>query len=286
MNRDRTNEKKINNYRTVTEIVDAENSFQKQFDVSSLTYQNEAYLRKMSTRQLYLMVAKYYVEVIKELNIPDIKVLFGSNVMTDKIFSLVYYSLAFVNNQMVPHNVQFVDMKFVQVKDRKMSIPTDPIIFYKSLDSEDQTITCYVDTVNMLRILEKPIDVETKFEIDDTRTEVFKLMDRIKSVEKKQTEQYCINTLLYRDNEKAPEMNEVYVTPFVTLLIIFSNAYLGLFKLMRSDFQQYYNFLLNHESLIKERSIPNINNLITGHFTFKITEEVENKTTKGGITFK
>nr|QNN89555.1 ODV-e27 [Pieris brassicae granulovirus] len=221
MNRSRTDEAKIENYRTVTEIVDSDSLYQKEFDVTDLEHKNEAYLRKMNKRQLYLMVAKYYVEVIRQLDIPDLRVLFSSGSLTDKMFSFVYYSLAFVNNQMLPHNMQFIDMKFNKIEDRKMSIPTDPIVFYKSLDSDDQTITCYVDSANILRILEKPIDVDTKFEPDDTRTEMFKLIDRIKTMEQRQSQQFCTNKIMYIDNETAPNLNEIYVTPFVTLLILF-----------------------------------------------------------------
>ncbi|AAQ21683.1 odv-ec27 [Cryptophlebia leucotreta granulovirus] len=286
MNRLRTDERKIENYRTVTEIVDAENSYKKEFDVTDLVYQNEAYLRKISKRELYLMISKYYVEVVRELNLPEMRILFSSKTMLEKVFSFVYYSLAFVNNQMVPHSVKFVDMKFVDVRDRSMSIPTEPIIFYKSLQSEDSTITCFIDTANILRILEKPVDVTTKFEMDDGKSQIFKMLDKIKNVEKKQMTQRVAVFPFVETMELAPKMNEAYVTQFVTLLILFSNAYLGLFKLMRSDFQQYYNYLLNHESLMKEQSLPNINNLILGHFSFGIDTNENNKRNNGGLIFK
>ncbi|ABC61211.1 ODV-E27 [Choristoneura occidentalis granulovirus] len=283
MNRLRTDENKVDSYRTVTEIVDSENFYKKEFDVTDLEYKNEAYLQKNKKRQLFLMVAKYFVEVVKELNIPDIRVLFDSN-ETDKIFTFVYYSLAFINNQMLPHNKQFIDIKFFRITDRKMAVATDPILFYKSLDSEDQTITCYVDTVNIHRILSKFVDVDTKFEPDDDKKEVFKLIDRIKKVEQRNLDLYCFNKIMLVDNQPTPTMDETYVTPFVTLLIIFSNAYLDLFKLLRSDFQQYYNYLLDHEGLVKERSLPNINNIITGNFSFKI-DSVEKKGSVG-LNFK
>lgn len=281
MNRSRSEEQQPDHYRTVTEIIDINNVYQKEFDITDYEYKNEAYLRKNSKRQLYLMVAKYFVEVIKELNVPDVRILFDGN-EDDKIFTFVYYSLAFVNNQMLPHNKQFIDMKFVRIIDRKMSIPTDPIVFYKSMDSDDQTITCYVDTVNIHRMLSKYVDVETKFEADDSKKEVFKLIDRIKRVEQKNVETLCFNRITFAD--QTPTMDEVYVQPFVALLIMFSNAYLGLFKLLRSDFQQYYHYLLDHEGLLKERSLPNIGNIIMGHFSFKVDGADKRQT--GSLNFK
>lgn len=288
MNRLRTDERRVENYRTVTEIVDADNSYKKEFDVSDLVYQNEAYLRKINRRELYLMVAKYYVEVVRELNLPDMRVLFGNRSMLEKVYSFVYYSLAFINNQMVPHSVKFVDMKFVDVRDRSMSIPTDPIVFYKSLHSDDSTITCFIDSANILRILEKPVDVEAKFEMDDGKSQVFKMLDKIKNVEKKQSlaTQRIIMYPFMETMEATPKMNEAYVTQFVTLLTIFSNAYLGLFKLMRSDFQQYFHYLLNHESLVREQSLPNVNNLIIGHFSFNVEAGASGKKGSGGLVFK
>ncbi|AGQ20343.1 odv-e27 [Clostera anastomosis granulovirus A] len=285
MDRSRSDEKKVDNYRTVTEIVDADNVYQKDFDVTDLVHKNVSYLNKKSKRELYLMVAKYYVEVVRELSVPDMRTLFSSSSMSDNMFSFVYYSLAFVYNQLLPHNMQFIDMKFFRVAERKMSVPTDPIVFYKSLDSDDSTITCYVDAANILRILEKPFDVDVKFETDDDKNEMFKMIDRIKMVEQKQNQQSCVNRIMFVDNQPAPNINETYVTPLVTLLILFSNAALDLFKLMRSDFQQYYHYLLNHEALVKERSIPNVTNLITGHFTFTVSGEVD-KNRKSGLVFK
>ncbi|AAP85719.1 odv-ec27 [Adoxophyes orana granulovirus] len=275
--------KNSNNFRTVTEIVDSDDLYQKDFDVSNLEYVNDSFLRKISKRQLYLMVAKYYVEVVKELDLPDLKLLFSSNNMSDKIFSFVYYSLAFVNNQLIPHDSKFVDMKFVEIKDRKMVIPTEPIVFYKSLDSEDQTITCYVDTLGIARILEKPFDVNVKFDHDDNRKELFKLIDRIKVIEKINQPLLYQNKLLYRESE--PNLNETYFTPIITLLILFSNAYMGLYKLIHSDFQQYFHFLLNYENLVKEQILPNVNNLITGHFSFRVQTETK-KNSLGGLVFK
>ncbi|AIS92088.1 ODV-E27 [Erinnyis ello granulovirus] len=283
MNRSRSNDQQPDHYRTVTEILDTDNVYQKEFDIAEYEYKNEAYLRKNSKRQLYLMVAKYFIEVVKELNVPDVRILFDSN-ENDKIFTFVYYSLAFVNNQMLPHNKQFIDMKFVRVTDRKMSIPTDPIVFYKSMDSDDQTITCFVDTVNIHRILSKYVDVESRFEPDDSKKEVFKLIDRIKRVEQKKCE--VLGRVVYVDGkqQQTPTMDEVYVQPFVALLIIFSNAYLGLFKLLRSDFQQYYHYLLDHEGLLKERSLPNIGNIIMGHFSFQV--DGADKRQGVGLNFK
>ncbi|UYE99060.1 MAG: odv-e27 [Betabaculovirus sp.] len=283
MNRSRSDDQhQPDHYRTVTEIIDTNNVYQKEFDITDYEYKNEAYLSKNSKRQLYLMVAKYFVEVIKELNIPDVRVLFDGN-EDDKIFTFVYYSLAFVNNQMLPHNKQFIDMKFVRIIDRKMSIPTDPIVFYKSMDSDDQTITCYVDTVNIHRMLSKYVDVETRFEPDDSKKEVFKLIDRIKRVEQKNVDNaLCFNRITFADY--TPTMDETYIQPFVALLIMFSNAYLGLFKLMRSDFQQYYHYLLDHEGLLKERSLPNISNIIMGHFSFKV--DGVDKRHMGSLNFK
>ncbi|QOD40051.1 odv-ec27 [Matsumuraeses phaseoli granulovirus] len=284
MNRPRAEERKIDNYRTVTEIVDADSCYEKEFDVTDLAYQNEAHLRKMNKREMFLMVAKY-IATIKDLNMPDLRTLFSSSSMVVEMFTLVYYSLAFVNNQMVPHQIKFVDMRFVEVKERKMAIPTEPIVFYKSINSEDQTITCYVDRPGILRILEKTVDVDLKFEMDDNKKDMFKLIDKIRNVEKKQTQMYCMNRLTYADNEQIPKMDEAYVTQFVTLLILFSNAYLGLFKLIRSDFQQYFQYLLNHESLVNEQSLANITNLILGNFSFKVSANGDKKTA-GGLVFK
>lgn len=283
MNRSRTDERKVDNYRTVTEIVDAESSYQREFELGDLIYKNETYLRRVSRRELYLMVGKY-IAMVRELNLPDLRVLFSSSTTVDKLFTLVYYSLAFVNNQMVPHQTQFVDMRFVEVLDRKLAIPTEPIVFYKSINSEDQTITCYVDRPGILRILEKPVDVDLKFEPDEPRSEMFKAIDRIRSVERRQP-QACVNNVLYMQ-EPAPKMDETYVTPFVALLILFSQAYLGLFRLMRSDFQQYLNFLLNHESLVKEKSLSNITNTIVGHFNFRVDAGGTEKRSGGGLVFK
>nr|UYX49718.1 ODV-E27 [Darna trima granulovirus] len=293
MNRLRTDERPVENYRTVTEIVDSENLYQKNFDVTDLPQTNEAYYQKLNKRELYTMTAHYIDQVVKQLDIPDIRILFSSNNSNDKLFSFVYYSLAFVNHQILPHTKRFIDMGFVKIEDRKMSVPTDPIVFYKTSDSskndindKSSFITCFVDAANILRILEKPVDVNMKFESDDSRTEMYKLIDKIKTVEKKHSDNNCIiNHVMFVDNEKAPHMDETYITPFITLLILFSNTYLDLFKLMRSDFSQYFRYMTDHESLIKERSLPNVNNLITGRFTFKI-EVNENNSANRGIIFK
>ncbi|AKN80744.1 ODV-E27 [Diatraea saccharalis granulovirus] len=270
----------MNRYRTVTEIVDSEDLYQKEFDVSDLIYQNEAYLRKMNRRELYLMVSKY-IASLKQLDLTDLNILFANKGNILKVFTLVYHSLAFVNNQMVPHQVHFINMKFVDVSDRKMSFPADPIVFYKNINSEDdQTITCYVDRPGILRILEKPVDVNVKFETNDNVSEIIKTVERIKTMEMKRKQPFPCTIL---SNDSSVKLNEEYVTQFVTLLILFSNAYIALFKLMRSDFHQYYNFLLDHESLLKERSLPNINNLIIGKFNFRI--EAGDKR-KEGLVFK
>nr|ANY57478.1 occlusion derived virus envelope and capsid protein 27 [Phthorimaea operculella granulovirus] len=285
MNRARTDERKVSSYRTVTEIVDSDNVYQKEFDVSDLVYQNEAYIRKMSKHEMYVNVAKYYAMVRHQHNIPDLRLLLGSNNQQEKLFTLVYYSLAFVNSQMVPHNVEFVDMQFIEVKDRKSAIPTEPIVFYKSDDEQNEIIKCFVDRPGLLRILEKPIDVTTEFENSDDKQDWLKMVDKIKNVERKKNNQrFCVNKE-YNDLPAGTNLEEPYMTQFVTLLIIFCNAYLGLFKLMRSDFTQYFAYLLNHENLIKDNSLSNLKNLLIGQFSFKVTTDTEKKST-GTLTFR
>ncbi|AMF83830.1 odv-e27 [Cnaphalocrocis medinalis granulovirus] len=290
------NDEPVENYRTVTEIVDANNAYQKDFDLTELEFKNEIFLRQTNKRKLYLMVARYYLEVVRVLNIPDMRSLFGNNTMLDKMFEFVYLSLAFVNNQVMPHCTEFMELNFVKIEERRMSVPTDPIVFYKSLHVDDNKITCYVDAANILRILEKPIDVNLKFDLDeDTNIEMFKFIDQLKVAEQKHHLQNMgcgvANRAMYADRmynqQQVPNMDEQYVTSFVTCLLLFTNAYLDLLKIKNSDFKQYYNHLLDHEGLIKERSMPNVNNIITSYFNFKINTESTKRTIKtNNLIFK
>ncbi|APO13968.1 ODV-EC27 [Plodia interpunctella granulovirus] len=271
MNRVRTEERKLDSYRTVTEIVDAEDLYQKEFDVADLVNKNEAYLRRQSKREMYLLVAKY-ITMVCELQLPDMRVLFANSNLNEKLFTLVYFSLAFMNNLMSPHSTQFIDLQFVEIKDRKMAIPAEPIVFYKSVNSDDesQIITCYVDRAGILRILEKSVDINLQFEPDDNTSEMYKLLDRIKTIEQ-------MNKPARPLAAEISKMDEHYVTQLIILMIVFTNAYLGLYKLMRTDFQQYFDYLINHESLIKDRSLSNIQNLFTSYFNFRVSGDVAKK---------
>jgi hypothetical protein len=289
MNRSRTDERRVESYRTVTEISDADSLYKKKFEVGDLVDKNEAYQREKEKREMYLMLSKY-VAMVLDLKLPDLKILFGSNSNTEHLLSLVYHSLAFVNNQMFPHSTKFVDMKFVVVTERKMAIPGEPIVFYKSInpDDQDQTVTCFVDRPGILRVLEKPVDVNLVFEESDCKTEVMsRLLDRIKQMEQRKYanpyECFVSNEFMSTLNEFNFKMEESYITQFVILLILFTNAYLGYYKLIRTDFQQYLDFLMNHESLIKENTLTNLPNLFTSKFIFSVQGEHEKKSASGLI---
>ncbi|ABQ52031.1 odv-ec27 [Spodoptera litura granulovirus] len=275
MNRQRT----VENYRTVTEITDAENVYHKKFDVSDLMDKNEAYLRETEKREMYLMISKYIAMFIDKLNVPDLKLVFSRPENVNDMLSVVYNSLAFVNNQVFPHSNSFVDMKFVIVNDRKMCIPGEPIVFYRNINvDEDQTVICYVDRPAILRILEKPVDVNIVFEEEDCKSQIMsKLLDRIKCIE----QQKCMSMpeFAYNVNKMSYKMDEGYVTQFVVLLIIFTNAYLGYYKLLRTDFTQYLEFLLNHETLERENFMTNLKNLFTSFFKFTAEAEYDKRQT-------
>ncbi|AAS82651.1 ORF87 [Agrotis segetum granulovirus] len=295
MNRTRTigreGERKVENYRTVTEITDAENSYSKRYDVSDLVNKNEAYQRQQEKREMYLMLSKY-VAMVLDLKLPDLKILFGSNGTPEAILSLVYHSLAFVNTQMFPHSTRFVDMRFIITSERKFAIPGEPIVFYRSINpDDDQTVVCFVDRPGILRVLEKPVDVNVVFEENDCKNEYMtKLFDRIKSTEHAAPvnpyERFITNEFVCNLNESNLKMDEGYITQFVILLILFTNAYIGYYKLVRTDFRQYFDFLLNHESLIRDQSaLPNLCNLFTSKFSFSVQGE-EGKKPSSGLIFK
>lgn len=276
----RTEEERPQSYRTVTEIFDADDLYQKDFDVSDLQNKNEAYIRDKEKKEMNVIVAQY-IAMVKELRLPDIKIVFGSNNTVTDMINLVYNSLAFINQQVFPHSTQFVDMKFAVVPDRQHSLATEPIAFYKPIDSaSDQVVTCYVDRANVLRILDKTIDVNLKFENGESKNELLStLLDSIKMMEKRSADRFFNND---DDNTK---MDETYVTQFVTLLIIFSNAYLAYYKLVRNDFNQYFDFITNNDIVLTDTSMPNITNLFTTYFTFSV-DAIYDKKTKSTLNFK
>lgn len=287
MKRSRIDERKVENYRTVTEITDAENLYKKNFDVTQLTNKNEAYLRREEKREMYIDLSQY-IAMILSLNIPDFKTVFGSNSQPTNVYCVVFNSLAFVNYQ-VTKSTMFVNMKFSIIQDRKMAIPGEPIVFYRDRNEDnDQSIKCYVDRAGILRVLEKPIDVNLVFE--DGKGEVIsRLMDRLQQIEQRNCNNpyssFVSNEFMCKLNEASFKMDENYFTQFVTMLIIFTNAYISYLKLARTDFQQYFNFLTNHESLVQDNYVPNMSNLFTSKFNFTVEGEHEKKT-NAGLIFK
>lgn len=283
MNRPRA----IENYRTVTEISDAAEAYQKKFDVTTLISKNESYIRDSEKRNMVLMISKYIGMFVDKLKVPDLKVVFSGKSNSQDVLSVVYNSLAFVNNQVHPHANNFVDMNFVLLTERKYCIPGEPIVFYRSINQDDdQTVVCYIDRPSILRILEKPIDVNLIFEEEDCKAKnMSRLVERIKLLEKQRcTNVYTQNMQFAASlNEFNLKMDETYVTQFVTLLVLFSNAYLGYYKLIRTDFTQYLNFLINHEGIEQENFLTNLRNLFTAHFKFSVLPEYEKKNNSGFI---
>lgn len=284
MNRSRA----IENYRTVTEISDAAEVYHKQYDVTTLIDKNEAYVRDSEKRNMVLMIAKYIGMFVDRLKVPDLKTVFSGKNDTSDIISVVYNSLAFVNNQVHPHANAFADINFVVLTERKYCIPGEPIVFYRNINQdEDQTVVCYIDRPSILRILEKPIDVHLVFENEEDCNikNMSVLVERIKMIEKQRcTNVYAPNVHFAATlNEFNMKMDETYVTQFVTLLVLFSNAYLGYYKLLRTDFTQYLNFLINHEGIEQENFLTNLRNLFTAHFKFIITPEYEKRNNSGFI---
>ncbi|AQQ80369.1 ODV-EC27 [Betabaculovirus altermyunipunctae] len=283
MNRPRA----IENYRTVTEIADAEEAFHKRYDVTALIDKNESYVRDCEKRNMVLMVSKYISMFVEKLRVPDLRVVFGSNNNLQHVISIVYNSLAFVNNQVHPHATSFADMNFVVLNERKYCIPGEPVVFYRNINQdEDQTVVCYVDRPSILRILEKPIDVNLIFEDEECNVKnMARLVEKIKTIEKRRcTDVYAQNLQFTASlNEFNMKMDETYVTQFVTLFVLFSNAYLGYYKLVRTDFTQYLNYLINHEGVEQENFLTNLRNLFTAHFKFSVTPEYEKRNNSGFI---
>lgn len=283
MNRPRA----IENYRTVTEISDAAEAYQKRFDVSTLVDKNESYIRDSEKRDMVLMISKYIGMFVDKLKVPDLKMVFSGKSNVQDILSIVYNSLAFVNNQVHPHATTFADMNFVVVTERKYCIPGEPIVFYRNINQDDdQTVICYIDRPSILRILEKPIDVNLIFDEDECRTkDMTRLVERIKLMEKQRCSNVYTQNLQFAAslNEFNMKMDETYVTQFVTLLVLFSNAYLGYYKLIRTDFTQYLNYLINHEGIEQENFLTNLRNLFTAHFKFSVLPEYEKRNNSGFI---
>ncbi|QBQ01639.1 odv-ec27 [Hyphantria cunea granulovirus] len=286
MNRSRTSERRVDTYRTVTQIADAETVYQKTFDVRDLDSKSEVYLRETEKREMCLILAKY-IAMVQQLKIPDIKLVFGSKNNSEHLLMLVSRSLAFINHQVFPHCTTFVDMDFNITEERKYSIPGEPIVFYKPINSEaKQTVRCFIDRPSIIRILDKPVDVKLMFDKDDCRTNIVTgLLDKIKMIET----QHCMNkfqrfaTSEFVCTTGDFKMEEEYITQFVILLIIFSWAYLGYYKLQRTDFQQYFDFMHNHESLERHGIISNLGNLFITKFRFKISEDSEKRSASGMI---
>ncbi|AAF05226.1 ORF112 [Xestia c-nigrum granulovirus] len=283
MNRPRA----IENYRTVTEISDSAKAFQKRYDVSALVNKNESYIRNSEKRNMVLMVSKYISMFVDRLKVPDLRSVFSGKGKSQDVISVVYNSLAFVNNQVHPHANTFADMNFIILNERKYCIPGEPIVFYRNINQdEDQTVMCYVDRPSILRILEKPIDVNIIFEEEDCNTKnMTRLVERIKLIEKQRcTNVYTQNMQFAASlNEFNLKMDETYVTQFVTLLVLFSNAYLGYYKLIRTDFPQYLNFIINHDGIEHENFLTNLRNLFIAHFKFSVAAEYEKRNNSGFI---
>ncbi|AKR17447.1 ODV-EC27 [Mocis latipes granulovirus] len=284
MNRPRT----IETYRTVTEISDASEAYQKRYNVSTLIDKNETYIRNSEKRNMVLIVSKYISMFVDRLKVPDLKSVFSGKGNSQDVISVVYNSLAFVNNQVHPHATTFADMNFVIINERKLCIPGEPIVFYRNINQdEDQTVVCYVDRPSILRILEKPIDVNMIFEEEDEckTKNMTRLVERIKLIEKQRCSSVYTQNLQFAAslNEFNYKMDETYVTQFVVLLVLFSNAYLGYYKLIRTDFPQYLNFLINHDGIEHENFLTNLSNLFTAHFKFSIVPEYEKRNNSGFI---
>lgn len=288
MNRPRLEERRPEGYRTVTEIADADTLYQKKFDVTGLLDRNEAYLRNRDKRDMYLILSKY-IAMVMDLKLPNLTLVFANAGANSELISLIYYSLSFVNNQMFPHSTRFVDMKFVPVPDRKAAIPAEPIVFYRSLNpDDDQTVTCYYDRAGILRILEKQVDVTLKFEDGDCNTQIMsRLLDKIKLIEQNKSPlgRDAFATLATDTSDLNTRMDERYTTQFVILLIVFTNAYLGYHKLVSTDFKQYLEYLLNHNSHVSEIAAPNVSNLFTSYFHFAVEGEHDKKK-NSGLVFK
>lgn len=275
MNRPRADEKRIEVYRTVTEISD--NLYTKKFDTRDLINKSEAYINNQERREIFLILSRY-IALVYNLNIKDVKLVF-SDLDNRGLITLVYFSLSFVNNQMFPHSRRLGKLNFVVVNEREKSIPTEPIVFSKSINSDsDQTITCYIDKPAILRILEKPIDVDVKFDVDD-RNEFSNLLDQLKSIEyRKCTKGFDVlnSPFSFCRQDEDFKYDEYYVTQFVILLIIFTNAYLGYYKLARTDFEQYLNYLTSRDNLIDN---TNLSNLFLSYFSFYAEEEYKKTST-------
>ncbi|AAG27378.1 PxORF80 peptide [Plutella xylostella granulovirus] len=283
MKRRRSNERRVDAYRTVTEISDSKVLYEKNYDITNLVDQNEAYIRESEKRDVYLILAKY-MAAITNCKLPDIKIIFASNNNDEYILSFVYHSLLFVNNQMFPHSTKFVDMKFVIINERKKSIPGEPIVFYKPINSDvDQTVVCYIDRPQIMRILDKPIDDKLVFEEETCKDQIMsRLVDKIRMIEQKNKEYEYKNS---EQMESDYAMDEMYITQFVTMLMITSHAYLGYYKLMRTDFHQYVDFLINHDNIQQQSFMSNLNNLFLTKFRFNVEEQYTSTNSKG-LMFK
>lgn len=267
----------VTSYRTVTEISNGEDAYYNTFEVDIT--KNVAYMREAERREMYITIATY-IAMVHNLKVSDLRSVFSATNNDEDLINLVYNSLGFVNAQVFPHSTRFVDMNFVVTNKREMSAPGEPIVFYRNISlNDDQTVVCYVDKPSILRILEKPIDVNAKFEEEDCNsTMVTRLLDKIKSTTPINSGLLATQTMMLGEyTRNTTQLDETYVTQFVTLLILFTNAFLGYYKLIRTDFQQYFTYLTNHDSLASNTFVTNLQNLFLSKFKFSVEGDYDKR---------
>jgi Baculovirus occlusion-derived virus envelope protein EC27 len=239
-----------NKVRTVTEIINGDEKYVKEYDLAEFDAKNLNSLESHETLTNKMVLANY-MAMLNTLNLTQpLVALFRDKNAVQEINTVVCASLGFVHNRVNPLVNHFNSlMSFVITENRDTIIPGEPLFFRQH---ENGDVVCLIDRLSILRTLDR------EFDLDINVNSLHRDRDRIQLAKAFRCRDKHSNLSSPYPSRWDIRLTETDATQYLALLMIHEHAYIHYFHMISFGLLEYSRSLSDH-SMFANKSRPSFN---------------------------